>query len=167
MAPVERGNPLRWAGAGILFALLVAFFGGSHAVATAREVKADRADNTFYFSYDATAGTIDAASSSLQERRRDPVSHRIYVDSVPGAVIGERLRATVNFRLNAREKRRFSGAVLLEIRDAAGQVVYKATKSVDFTLRPRSGSRGHRVTFRFDLQSGDYSATSTFKAPVT
>lgn len=157
---------MRWAGAAILLVMLVTSFGGSPAVATAREVKADRADNTYYFSYDAAAGTIGSAGSSLQERRGDPVSHRIYVDTVPEAAAGERLRATINFRLNAKEKRRFSGGVTLEIRDAAAQVVYEATKEVDFMLRPRSGFRSQRVTFRFDLPSGDYAASSTFKAPT-
>ena len=145
--------------------LLAALLGGSSAVATARQVKADRADNSFYFAYDATAGTIDSAGSSLQERRRDPVSHRVYIEAVPGAVVGERLRARVNFKLNAKEKLRFNGSVTLEIRDSSAQIVYEETKEVDFRLRPQKGARGHRVLFRFDLPSGDYSATSIFRAP--
>lgn len=154
-------------GGAVLMLGLLAMLWGSQAVATAREVKADRSDNTYFFSYDAADGTIGTASSSLQERRRDPVSQRIYVDAVPGAAVGERLRAAVNFRLNSKEKRRFSGAVSLEIRDATGRVVFEGTKDVDFTLRPRSGSRGNRLVFRFDLPSGDYAATSMFKAATS
>ena len=162
---LSPGTLLVWGAVGVLLVALFTLIGGPQASATAREVRADRADNNYYFTYDASTGTLTTESSSLQERRRDPVSHRIYVDSVPGAVVGERLKAVVRLRLNVNERHRFNGALDLEVRDAAGQMVYNASQNVDFTLRPKKGYRGHKVIFLFDLPSGDYAATSFFKAP--
>lgn len=133
--------------------------------AEARPVKSDRSDNTFYFSYDATQGEITSAASSLQEPRRNPISQHIYVDAVPGAEVGRRLKATVKFKLNAKEKRRFKGSLTLEIRNGATQLVHLQVKEVDFVLRPKPGARRAKVVFRFDLDTGDYSAVSIFDAP--
>lgn len=140
-------------------------FGEPGAYALAKPVRADRSDNTYYFTYDASEGETTSEASSLQEKRNDPVSHRIYIDTMAHAKVGKRIKAKIILRLNAKKKRAFRGDLGVEVRDSAAQIVYRAIRKVNFVLRPKKGMRKKRFVFRFDLPSGDYSATSDFDAP--
>lgn len=156
-------SALRLALAVVLLASLTVI--GGSGTSLAKPVQADRSDNTYYFSYDAGEGEMTSEASSLQEKRNDPISHRIYVDTVAEAEVGQRIKARVIFKLNGRDKRAFRGDVAVEVRDAAAQIVYRSARKVAFVLRPKKGERNKRFIFRFDLPSGDYSATSDFDAP--
>jgi hypothetical protein len=153
----------------VLGALLLALLAASaipRTVANAAPVRADRSDNTFYFTYDAEQGRITQESSSLQERRRDPVSYRIYVREVDGAATGERLKASVSLKLNrsAAEKKAYRGSLKISIHSSGPAPAYEAEREVSFVLRKRDGARSQSFTFYFDLPSGDYSASSAFRS---
>ena len=164
MTPRRSLSPIRLALAVALLASLTVI-GGSGRAALSKPVQADRSDNTYYFTYDAAKGEATTEASTLQEKRYDPVSHRVYIDTISEAEVGRRIKATIVFRLNTKEKRAFRGDLAAEVRDAAAQIVYRSVRKVGFVLRPKKGFRSKRFTFRFDLPSGDYSATSDFDAP--
>lgn len=156
-------SPLRLTLTVSLLASLI-FLGGSGTPALAEPVQTDRSDNTYYFTYDADKGEMTAEASSLQEKRRNPISQRVYIDTIPGAEVGRRIKATILFKLNAQTKRAFRGELAVEIRDATTQIVNRCVGDVNFVLRPKKGLRSARFVARFDLPSGDYSAQSVFNA---
>jgi hypothetical protein len=137
----------------------------SVAYASPRRVESDRTDNVFGFSYDATEGEIESASSSVRIERGDPVTFLIYIRDNPGSdEVGGRLRARLSLALKKERARRYQGRFWFEISDATGRVVYTDAVDRDVTLRPRKGRRGSAVSFDFDLLSGDYSAKGFFEA---
>jgi hypothetical protein len=126
---------------------------------------ADSSDNTFYFTYDAEAGVITKATSSALLTKDDKVTFYAYVRDRAGAPVGERLRGLLTLQLLGRKPIRYSGAFTLDVRGPAGVPAYEDDVTRSFTLRPKPGKRKTKVTLPFfDLPSGDYSATASFKA---
>ena len=158
-------TPRSRAAIGTLLIALLAASSFPRTLAHAAPVGTDRSDNSVYFTYDAAQGQITAEGSSLQERRRDPVSYRIYVREVEGAATGERLEASVSLRLNstATEKKAYRGSLSISI-GAGVATAYEDERTVSFVLRKRDGARSQSFSFIFDLPSGDYSAVSTFRS---
>jgi hypothetical protein len=133
--------------------------------ATATKVRKDVSDNTFYFTYDAQDGVITKATSSALLTKDDKVTFYAYVRDRAGAPVGERLRGLLTLQLLGRKPIRYSGAFTLDVRGSVGVPAYEDDVTRSFTLRPKPGKRKTKVTLPFfDLPSGDYSATASFKA---
>ena len=128
-------------------------------------VRSDRSDNTFYFTYESTSGRITDSSSSARFVRKDPVSFLLYVAEAPEeAQQGERLRAQFAFELNKRRVVRYRGTFTLEVRDSLGAVVYTDEIERKVVLRPTRGDRKKDFSVRFDLPTGSYEARALFKS---
>lgn len=146
--------------AGLLLAAL-----SSGAAAAALNVRSDRSDNTFYFSYDAASGRQIEASSSARFVRKDPVSFLLYVSEAPeGADVGKRLRARFSFELNKPKVVRYRGTFTLEIKDSSGLVIYTDAVRRKVVLRPATGEREKDFSIGFDLPTGSYEARALFKS---
>lgn len=137
----------------------------STAAAAPLNVRSDRSDNTFYFTYEAPSGRITESSSGARFVRKDPVSFLLYVtESAEGAEPGERLRARFAFELNNRRVVRYRGTFTLEVRDSLGAVVYTDDVERKVVLRPTRADRKKDFSLRFDLPSGSYEARALFKS---
>src|SRR5687768_2229530 len=114
----------------------------SAAAAAPLNVKSDRSDNTFYFTYESPSGRITESSSGARFVRKDPVTFLVYVSEAPaGAEAGERLRARFAFELNKRRIVRYRGIFTLEVRDSLGAVVYIEDVKRKVVLKPARGER--------------------------
>ena len=129
------------------------------------DVRSDRSDNTFYFTYESASGRITDSSSSARFVRKDPVSFLLYVAEAPaGAEQGERLRARFAFELNKRRVVRYRGTFTLEVRNSLGAIVYTDDIHRNVILRPARGDRKKDFSVRFDLPTGSYEARALFKS---
>lgn len=140
----------------VLFVLLLPV-----ALAAPTVMQRDRADNSMSFSYDADDNDITEATSSIRTRRGDPVSVTTTVQDVE---TDPPLRGQITLRLNHDHSVTYDGTFTFQIKDITGVVAYEASRYASFTLRPREGKRSKKMSFRFDLPSGDYSVFATFVA---
>ena len=135
------------------------------AVAAPLNVRSDRSDNTFYFTYESASGRITDSSSSARFVRKDPVSFLLYVtEAAAGAEEGRRLRARFAFELNKRRVVRYRGTFTLEVRNSVGAVVSTDEVSRKVVLRPSRGNRKRDFSINFDLPTGSYEARALFKS---
>lgn len=147
-----------------LVAVIVVFLCAS-AGAAPLNVRSDRSDNTFYFSYDATSGEITESSSGARFVRSDPVTFILYVREAPdGAEEGDRLRARFALELNKQRVVRYRGVFTLEARNSLGEVVYTESVKRKVVLRPTTGERKKSFSIGFDLPSGSYESRALFKS---
>ncbi|MFN2526424.1 MAG: hypothetical protein ABR505_09210 [Actinomycetota bacterium] len=128
------------------------------------EIRRDRTDNTYTFTYDADEGEITLAASSRRIRRDDRVSFLVGVKSDPDAEVGERLRARISLELSSRKAARYDGTFTLIVKNSDGEVVHKQAEDASFFLRPRAGERRAELKLRFDLPSGDYESIARFRS---
>lgn len=137
----------------------------SSAGAEPLDVRSDRSDNTFYFTYEGASGEITESSSSARFVRNDPVTFLLYVSEAPeGADDGERLRARFAFELNKRRVVRYRGSFTLEVRNSLGAVAYTDSVERRIVLRPRPGERKKAFKIFFDVPTGSYEAKALFKS---
>jgi hypothetical protein len=123
----------------------------------------DRADNSFYFSWDADLDEILEAYSATRLRRGDRVRFYVYVRD-PSNTEGDPLAGVLKLALRSRRAVRYEGTFILRIRDAGGQLVHVARRAAAFTMRPKDGFRRKRLAFQVDLPSGIYTARARFTA---
>lgn len=157
-------NRMRWKLPRLaLIALLVVAL-SAVASAAPLNVRSDRTDNTFYFTYEAASGRITESSSSARFVRTDPVTFLVYVSEDPqGAEEGGRLQARLAFELNRRRVVRYRGTFTLEVRDSLGTVVFSQSVRRRVVLRPTSGNRKRDFTINFEVPTGSYEARALFK----
>ncbi len=124
--------------------------------------KTVRSDNAFTFSYNAEDDTIDYAVSSRRMYRRDGprTTLSVYVDQAPGSK-KPRLEGRVVLTQHSKKERNYEGTLRLVIRSGE-DVAYKDSAKVDWTLGGDHRSRSHK--FRFDLPTGQYSASGVFRS---
>ena len=147
-----------------LAALVASLLAASPATARPLTVEEDVSDNVFSFTYDATDGDLERASSTRILRRNDRVAFLLYVRERAGAELGARLTGRIELELLASRARRYRGTFSVQITDAVGEVVLTVTDRANVLLRPKKGQRTEVLRIRFDLPSGDYGATATFTA---
>lgn len=158
-----RPPSLRAALAAVLGSALIAL-----PATAAQQVDRDRSDNTFYFTYDATTGTMPEQSSSAGPISvNDPVDFFIYIREREGAALGQRLAARLVLKLVDYPGRDedaviYDGDFSFEIDVAEQTEVYSDSSSERIVLRPRQGKRRHVVRFVFELPSGEYRAIARF-----
>lgn len=128
------------------------------------EVRRDRTDNTYTFTYDAEEGEITLAASSRRITRDDRVSFLLGVKSDKEAEVGERLIARISLHLTSRKATRYDGTFTLVVKNPDGEVVHKQEEDASFILRPRSGEQRAELRLRFDLPSGDYESFARFRS---
>lgn len=150
---------------GVIALVLTAVLMAPPAAASPLQVRSDRSDNTFYFTYEAASGRITESSSSARFVRGDPVDFFVYVrEARDGSLEGERLRARFTFELNKPRVVRYVGRFTLEVRDSLGGVVYRDRVSRKVVLRPQPGQRKKAFSVFFDLLTGSYETKAYFKA---
>lgn len=134
------------------------------ALAAPLDVRRDRTDNGYSFTYDATQGEIVDAASSIRFDRRDPVSFIIYVrENTKSDELGERLRTRLSVALNKDRVVRYKGTFSFAITDSAGTVIHSDSRDLKVVLRPKPGARKASMSFVFDLPSGSYNAAGFFE----
>ncbi|HEX2240195.1 MAG TPA: hypothetical protein VHJ82_03515 [Actinomycetota bacterium] len=145
-----------------MLSLLVILSGSAHAAPI--DVRRDRSDNTYTFTYNADDGEITLAASSRRITRNDRVSFLLGIRSDPEAEVGERLIARISLQLHSRKPLRYDGIFTLVVKTPEGDVVLKQTREDDYVLRPRDGERRAHFNMRFDLPSGEYEAHAKFRS---
>lgn len=159
MNKLPRSSILRYLS---LFNILVLFAGTAHA--SPIEIRRDRTDNTYTFTYDAEEGEITLAASSRRIDRDDRVSFLVGVRADKEAEEGDRLLARISLHLTSRKPVRYDGTFTLVVKDSDGEVVHTQEQDGHFVLRPSSGERRAELTVRFDLPSGDYESFARFRS---
>ncbi len=154
-----RSSLLRYLSVLTLLAILP---GTAHASPT--EVRRDRTDNTYTFTYDADEGKITLAASSRRITRNDRVSFLVGVKSDADAEVGKRLVARISLQLTSRRPAKYDGVFTLVVKNADGEVVLTQERNGSFLLRPRDGQRRAEFTLRFDLPSGEYESVARFRS---
>ncbi|MGH2807544.1 MAG: hypothetical protein ACRDKT_09720 [Actinomycetota bacterium] len=141
----------------VLFVLLLPI-----ALAGPTVMNRDRADNSLAFTYDADSAQITKAVSTKPPiTKGDRVDFLTVVDesSPPGRVVGR-----ITLRLIGKRPVTYNGTFTYTVKDASGNVAFKATRDRRFTLRPKAGRRFASLRFTFDLPSGDYAVAARFVA---
>ena len=132
------------------------------AAASAIQMGADQADNSYVFNWDAEKGEIANAASSTVITRGDKVTFYTYAFERPGAPQGKRLLGRVILRLASKKAVAYRGTFTYRVLDATGTAAFEKSKDRNVVLRPRKGDRVARLRFLYDLPSGDYTLESTF-----
>lgn len=123
---------------------------------------AKKSDNTYTFGYDADTNTISyAASSQGPFRRNGPKTTLVaYVRENKGSEEFP-LKGLVIYSSHTGRRARYAGTVKLMIRAADG-TPYSWSEDVAWTLSGKKND-SRKLEFEFDLPSGDYTATASFR----
>ena len=141
---------------------LVLLAGAPTVHAAPSEVKQDRSDNTFYFTYDSANEEITNAVSSRMFVKGDKVDFLVYVRETKNKNDSP-LRGKLTLRLLDDRAVRYDGVLNFIVKDSDGAVAYENPAPVDFVLRPKKGSRRAEIRYALNLDSGEYKVVGRFK----
>ncbi len=147
----------------LFVAALMALTAAPAASADPKCKRRDITDNTHTFTYNASDGDIEQATSGTKFDRNDKVTFHVFVREREGADVGERLLGNLSLRLLADRPIEYDGVFKLKIETYEGADVLTDERKARIVLRPKKGQKNGRVKFHFDLPSGDYIATARFK----
>jgi hypothetical protein len=142
-------------------AIAMAIIGHSAALADPTHVETDRTENQLSFSYDSSEGEIGSQGSRSLSDRDEPVRFTVAVQEGEGSGAG--LIGKLKLRLEGNSKTVYDGWFTLVVTDHEGDVAFQRSRPAHIVLTPRPGMRRAKVTYRFDLPSGSYSAEGSFE----
>ncbi len=145
-----------------LLVTVVLLLGAPAVEAAPKEIKRDRSDNTFYFTYDDSDEKITNAVSSRMFVKGDPVDFLVYVRETK-AKNDAPLKGMLTLRLLDDRSVRYDGTFDFVVKDPDGAIVYANPIAVDFVLRPKAGRRRVGIRYALNLDSGDYRVVGRFK----
>lgn len=146
----------------VVLGMASSLFPLSSAAAHPVRVNEDRTDNVFSFSYDSSSGEMPSQSARTQRETEDNVTFTVWVREAEDS--GSGLIGKLKLRLNGDHRTIYNGWFTLKIVDADGNVAFQRSRPANLQLYPRPGMRRATIPFRFDLPSGSYDATATFKS---
>ncbi len=134
---------------------------GSTAGAHPITVGEDQTENVVSFEYDSASGDITSEGNKRRPADED-VTFTVAIRETEDT--GSGLMGRLRLRLNGDHRTVYNGWFTLKIKDAENNVAYKRSKPANVQLYPRPGMRRASVPFRFDLPTGSYEATGSFRS---